>query len=445
MTLSAQQLLAAGRVKLLEREPYMAHAVMSLVPREKPGMCQGLGWGVQGLVAPFAVSDGLVMLYDPEVIEQWAATAKSLATVCEWVAACIAHEAWHPMRNHSERRKAGAYHPLKWNRAADMEINDDLVAAGYIFPPGYGVLPSQVLDSTGNPLPDGKLAEEYYRLDPWSPGDDSSGTCAGGSGAGNPHDDEPDSDPDARSSSEQASVRRQTAKAIKNHAKRSRGSVPGGLERWADEQLQPPVISWQSKIRTISSTAIEYAKGMVERSTSRLYRRQAALGFGPSYPIMPGWHAPKPEIVVVIDTSGSMSTNELTRAVSETVGILEAMDADIVLMTNDANISGPVTKVNSVADIKLGGGGGTDFRPPFEYIKDEMRPTPSLCVFFTDGMGPAHASNPVPHMHTIWVGVGPYKRRPWGCGPNDRGYEETEEIGWGEYIEIEADDIESAT
>ena len=37
----------------------------------------------------------------------------------------------------------------------------------------------------------------------------------------------------------------------------------------------------------------------------------------------------------------------------------------------------------------------------------------------------------------IWVGVGPYRQRPWGCEPDDSGWTPTQPITWGEYIEVE--------
>lgn len=438
MQLSTRQLLSAARARVIEREPYMSVAVMALVPREKPGMCEGKGWGVRGLVAPFAVTDRWIMYYDPDVLTHWQATNNNTEEVCEWVAACLAHELGHPIRDHAARCKAGAFHPRKWNRAADLEINDDLIAAGYKFPPGFGITPATTEDADGNILQDGKTAEQYYHEDPWRPGDSEDGMCAGGSGAGDPHDDESEDDEDARSQQDTSNIKKETAKKIQNYAaQRGRGEVPAGWERWADGELEPPVISWEDKLTATIGTAVEHVSGMVDRTMGKVYRRQAALGYGPNCAILPGWHAPKPHIVVVIDTSGSMGDDELKRAASETAGILESMHCEVTLMTNDADVNGVVTKITQVSDIKLVGGGGTDFRPPFEYIRDQMEPRPGVCIFVTDGVGPAHQDNPLPDMHTIWLGVGPYRQRPWGAAPDDKGYNPTGPIEWGEYIEVD--------
>lgn len=434
--LSVRQLLAAGRARVLEREPYLAHAVMSLVPRERPGMMRGKGWGVHGTVAPFAVTDGWIMYYDPEVIEHWRQTESNMETIAEWLAACIAHEVGHPLRDHSARRAAGLYHPRKFNRAADFEINDDLIEAGYTFPPGFGVDPTKDDFIPAESRKKGLTAEEYYHIDTWQPGDDEDGMCGGGSGAGDPWDDESEDEQDARSQQQGQNIKQQTAKAVKEHAERSRGDVPAGWKRWADQELKPPVVPWESKLRSQVSNAVEYVRGMIERTYRHPSRRQATFGFTKDSPIMPGWHAPRPEVVIVIDTSGSMGTEELGRATSEVAGILEAMDVDVTLMTNDADIHGPVQKITSIDELELHGGGGTDFRPPFEYIRDKMEPTPSICIFITDGMGPCHKINPLPQMHTIWVGVGPYRQKPWGVNTDDDGWRPTGPVTWGEYVEV---------
>lgn len=433
MSLSVRQILAAGRAIVVEKEPYLAHAIMSLVPREKPGMCVGRGWGVRSVRAPFAVTEGLVMFYDPQVIEYWMQTSNNIADVAEWVAFCIAHEVGHPLREHAQRQRAGGYHPTKYNRAADLEINDDLQAAGYKVPPCGALFPEEVIKNGKS----GLTAEEYYHQDTWEPGDNEDGMCGGGSGAGDRHDDEDDEDEAARSPSDAEQIRRQTAAAVREHAEKGRGEVPGGWQRWAEQKLKPSVIPWESKLRATIGNAIEFTRGMVMRTYAKPYRRQAALGYGPDSPILPGWHAPKPEIAIVIDTSGSMGTDELTRAVSETAAILENMDCGVTLMTNDADVQGPVKRINSVDEIDLNGGGGTDFRPPFEFIVDRMdEPKPGIIVFITDGVGPAHRDNPCPHIQTVWVLVGPYRQRPWGAAPEDDGWSPGQPIGWGEFVEV---------
>lgn len=440
--LGPNELLAAGRAIIIEREPYLTTALLALIPSPRPGMCVGRGWGVSaaapyGVVAPFAVTNSMIMYYDPDVLQHWLDTNANLSEVAEWTAFCLAHEMGHPMRDHLERARAGAYHPRKYNRAADFEINDDLKEAGYKPPPLGALFPDEMLKKPdGSPVETGLTAEQYYHIDPWQPGDDEGGMCGGGSGAGDPWDDEDEEAQDGRSESDRKNIQRQTAEAIKNHAKQARGDTPGGWLRWAESKLKPPEIAWQDELQYVAMTALEYTSGMVERTYRKPSRRQAVWGYGHDSPIMPGWHAPRPVIVVVIDTSGSMGDEELLRAASETKGIVENMGADVILMTNDADLCGPIQRIQSLADVKLHGGGGTDFRPPFDFIKFEPSLNPGLCVFITDGIGPAHKTNPVPSMHTIWVGVGPYRQRPWGASENDSGWTPGEAITWGSYIEV---------
>ena len=437
MALSVQQLMSAGRARLVEREPYLVTAIMSVVTIEKPGMMRGKGWGVAGTVAPFAITDGWVMYYDPEVIQHWINTESNAAVICEWLSMFMAHELGHVLRDHGARQRVGMFHPRKFNRSCDFEINDDILAAGYKSPPDFpGLNPETDPFIPKESRKAGLTAEEYYYLDTWEPGDDEEGMCAGGSGAGSPMEGESDDEADAKSPQQSNNIKKQTAAAIQKAASSGRGEVPGGWARWAEGELKPPVISWQDQLRMGICTAVEYVRGMVELSYTRPSRRQATWGYSYTSPIMPGWRAPKPSVMIVIDTSGSMGEEELSRSVSEVKGILDHMDVDVTLMTNDADIHGPVQKISSVSEIALHGGGGTDFRPPFQYIKDKMDPKPSICVFITDGMGPAHMDPPIPDMQTIWVGVGPHRQRPWGCSVNDDGYEPTKPVSWGEYIEV---------
>ncbi len=68
------------------------------------------------------------------------------------------------------------------------------------------------------------------------------------------------------------------------------------------------------------------------------------------------------------------------------------------------------------------GGGGTDFRPIFQDVK-QARPRPDVLVVMTDGCGPAPEVDPKT-AHTIWLLVGDYVRHP---------------AAWGDYIEIKED------
>ena len=113
--------------------PYLATAVASLRPRPVVGL------------GTFGVSAGMVLGFDPVVLDRW--------SVAE-VAAVLLHEVGHPLRGHAARCTACHADPRAYNRAGDREINDDLVRAGVKLPE-TPCLPADI------GMPDGRTAEEY--------------------------------------------------------------------------------------------------------------------------------------------------------------------------------------------------------------------------------------------------------------------------------------------
>ena len=210
-------------------------------------------------------------------------------------------------------------------------------------------------------------------------------------------------------------IRRQVAEAIKEQAAKNKGNVPGGWQRWADEILKPPKIRWENELARALRGTMATVKGNCDYSRSRPSRRQGAIGWGPGKPIISGMVSPKPKVLIIGDTSGSMGTEELSMIVRESNGILQAVGSSADFAACDAKLH-VLRKCKSWKQIaqSLVGGGGTDFRPPFvEALK--MRPKPDIIVFITDGMGPA-PETPPPGIHTIWVIVNGYGKAPceWG-------------------------------
>lgn len=120
--------------------------------------------------------------------------------------------------------------------------------------------------------------------------------------------------------------------------------------------------------------------------------------------------------VIVFDTSGSISDEEINKFASELKGICMNIKLEFLyLLYCDAAIHGPQVfinneissfngnndieqidiedfKCNTVNVIKPQGGGGTDFRPPFEWIRDHIGEYDGLeriefVIYFTDAVG----------------------------------------------------------
>ena len=96
-----------------------------------------------------SVDESWRMHADPELTAGW--TAAQLGSV-------LIHHVCHLLRTHGERAQGAGVRPdeaADWIRAADAEINDDLVPAGLDLP-GRPVLPRDLRAE------DGLLAEQYF-------------------------------------------------------------------------------------------------------------------------------------------------------------------------------------------------------------------------------------------------------------------------------------------
>jgi predicted metal-dependent peptidase len=121
------------------------------------------------------------------------------------------------------------------------------------------------------------------------------------------------------------------------------------------------------------------------------------------------------EVVVAIDTSGSIGEGELNMFLSELAGILDDCKPEkVCVLAIDAKVAA-VTELDSGADIAnnppaLKGGGGTSFRPAFEWCH-ENGIEPASLIYFTDMCGdfPKEA----PSYPVIWCATMDYVA-PWG-------------------------------
>jgi predicted metal-dependent peptidase len=93
-------------------------------------------------------------------------------------------------------------------------------------------------------------------------------------------------------------------------------------------------------------------------------------------------------IVIAIDTSGSVDESLLAEFLAEVNSIMQVYpNYEIDLITADAKVqSHEVFLPAESLNYEISGGGGTDFRPVFEYI-DSYIDYPTLLLYFTDGMG----------------------------------------------------------
>lgn len=96
------------------------------------------------------------------------------------------------------------------------------------------------------------------------------------------------------------------------------------------------------------------------------------------------------EILFMVDTSGSVSENELTAAYNEMCGVVEQFNGKISgkigFFDDEVYPAVDFQSVKDILDIAPMGGGGTSFGIIFDYVKNEFKAQkPNCIIIFTDG------------------------------------------------------------
>jgi len=160
------------------------------------------------------------------------------------------------------------------------------------------------------------------------------------------------------------------------------GSGAGSLIQAFNDLLNPQ-IPWTNLLQEFVTDAAR------SRYTyNRLSRKSSG---GVCFPTMTGEHI---KLVFGVDSSGSMSTNDIKEALSELQSICEGFDSwevDYVTCDTTVHLIGQYTSEDGddfdSIDLRLKGGGGTEMSPMVEYAND-LDEEPSVIVIVTDGYIP---------------------------------------------------------
>jgi predicted metal-dependent peptidase len=369
--------LAGARLWAAARFPYLASGIFATQVTPAPGS------------AAVTVDEQWRLQADPDVAAGWSAAQ---------FGSVLVHHVCHLLREHAGRARALGVRPEdahEWTRAADAEINDDLIPAGLDLP-GGPVLPHHLGADPGG------LAEQYFRPG-YAPADSADGREGGdaecGSGAdGQPRTgDSPGGFPGAGNGPPRPEglpawqadlLRRQVAAEILRHG-REAGSVPAGLARWAQQTLAP-VVNWRTLLAAELRRAVADRAGAADYSYRRPSRRAAAVG----NVVLPALRRPVPDVAVVCDTSGSMTDELLAMTLAEVEGLLRSLGVirRLRVLACDA-AAGPAQRVSCARQVELTGGGGTDMGAGIAAAV-ALRPRPAITVVLTDGYTPWPAQPP---------------------------------------------------
>ncbi len=289
----------------------------------------------------------------------------------------MAHEVMHLAMDNLTRR--GARDPRRWNIATDYVNNQILHDAGFEIGKDWLLSPSYK----------GKSADEVYSMLPPDP-------PGGGPGAGEPGGslDEmfgADGKP-GTSMSESESVAWKIATVQAAQIAKTAGNMPATLQRFIEDSLKP-VVDWREQLRRFVT---QVSKD--DYSWSRPNRRYLSAGlYLPSL-----YDESMGPLVAAIDTSGSITQETLNRFGAEIKAIAaHARPSEIHVIYCDAAVNHvDVFQMHDEITFELHGGGGTAFKPVFDYV-EKNNIQPECLVYLTDLEG--HHDFAAPDYPTMWA------------------------------------------
>jgi predicted metal-dependent peptidase len=167
------------------------------------------------------------------------------------------------------------------------------------------------------------------------------------------------------------------------------GKMPLGLKKRLDQGMERAV-PWQELLRHSISR-----EGAIDWSYSR-----PSL-FAPPDVILPTVHGMQAGLIVIVgDTSGSLTVDDLRDQIAETNAIIEmARPSRVFLVQCDAQVQDVMELDGPLPDITVSGGGGTAFAPAFDWVEDEGL-WPDCLIYMTDCDGPMPRD---PGYPVIWL------------------------------------------
>ena len=379
--------LAAARTRLILDKPFLGALALRLpMIAADPKWCQTTS------------TDARSFYYNPAYID---------ALSMEQAQFVLANQALHCALSHFSRRQHRSRY--RWDIACDHAINPLLVEDGLTPPPGTLVLECY----------EGMTAEEIYPYieendsdepeeQPKHDGDgsgDSREDSRGGEQNSSANDESSGAgQPQPLSAAEQESLSAQWQQRLAGAAQQAQqaGKLGGLLGRMVGELMQPR-LPWRLLLARYMT---QYARD--DYSYMRPSRREGEM-------IFPSLRSSQADICVVLDSSGSISAQEIDEFISEIDAIKGQLRARILLHACDTALAEAGPWLFEPWDefrlpTTIQGGGGTDFRPVFEWISSQGR-KPDLLLYFTDAQGEFPSAEP--NYPVLWLVIGKTPV-PWG-------------------------------
>jgi predicted metal-dependent peptidase len=401
--------LVKARAQLILDKPFLGNLVMRLPLKPADSWCKTIA------------TDAKNFYYNPEYVAELSPQQTKFVLI---------HEALHCALTHFARKGNRQKH--RWDLACDFAINPLLMDEGFIPPTNTlmffeykGMIAEEIY-----PLIDDKLDTEP--LDQHLYDDKGEGEGGDGKSAMNEKDlqkspqessKEPSkNDNQGKSNSDLASkppplgmdeVESLAAQWQKNLASSAQlanqsGKLDGKWSKLVGLFLEPRV-SWRNLLAqylsNLAKDDFSYARGS-RRSTGNA--------------ILPSLHSSQVTIAIALDTSGSISDEEINEFSSEINTLKSMVRAKVYLFAADNKCHPKAPWIyDSWEELnlpkQLGGGGGTDFNPVFDKL-ETLDTNIDLLVYFTDAKGIFPKSQP--NYPVIWLVKG------------------SEQVKWGQRIQL---------
>ncbi|MCH9024258.1 MAG: hypothetical protein IH931_02910 [candidate division Zixibacteria bacterium] len=332
--------------------------------------------------------DGISMGYNPKFIQP---------LPLEQVKGLICHEVMHVACHHNTRRGERDFE--NWNIACDYAIDPIVKNAGFVQPwesinPTYHNWEAEKIfkDLLQNNKDKNHAGGQDNKDDDNE--NDSSQTDKQPPGGFGEVRDYPGKNGGKASAAEKRQAEQEQKIAVKQAAQiaKAQGTLPQSLERLINE-ITEPKIPWREVL----------ARFLTEPARNDYSWQMPNRRF-----IHQGLYLPElknPElglIALLVDTSGSISQQDLNQFAAEMHSLLAAYKTELMVIYVDAAVQGVefIASDDTDMNLELKGGGGTDYRPGYDWLHEQGH-MPTAAVYLTDGY--CNSFPDEPDFPTLWV------------------------------------------
>ena len=370
--------IVKARTALVLNHPFFASLALRLTVREDSA-CE-TAW-----------TDGRVFGYNPSYIN---------ILPSDKLRGLTAHTVMHAACNHHTRRNDRD--PDLWNRACDYAINPILLEAGLTLPDGflfderykgksadavYESLVAQKSDHQEKKDNPNQVKEEKTRTELEEEASAANAEPGKGEKENQPLDEPVNATGDPGKSGEIRDIPPDAGQEDGNETDwdealiqaatnaRGMGKLPAGLDRFIRKRVNSK-LCWQALLSRFIENAARSDYSWV--TPNRRYIHQ-------------GFYLPSlknnelTDIVIAVDTSGSIQAAETDQFAAELSAIMENFPATLHLIYCDRAVTGyhRLERADLPVTIRPRGGGGTDFRPAFDLMeKEDIKP--ACFIYLTD-------------------------------------------------------------